>query len=217
MAYAVSDIIAEMSSHGFEDIDTTQLLRFINDAYWEFCSLPYPFLERTAQITLTAGTATIPIVDSGGHTVNKIISIGNNTQRYALKPIRLDTLSKKFAGYLTDTGTPIYYYEINDVFFAYPVPSASDVLTVRYTITPTELGVGDTPIVPIQFRRIITNGALYKAYMMNDDVDIAQYFKREVQEHAAKVQEDLWRQQLDMPDYVEDTSVDNDGVWDTFY
>lgn len=205
MAYAVSDILNELTQHGFEDIDTAQLLRFINDAYYEFCSLPYPFLERSASVTLTPGSATMSIVDTDSHIVNKIIAVSNNTQKYSLVPIRLGTLTKNYAGYLTDTGSPLYYYELNDVWSVYPTPTSADTLTVRYTITPKELGSSDTPIVPIQYRRIITNGALYKAYMMNDDVDIAQYYKKEVADKTRLVQEDLWRQQYDRPDYVTDT------------
>lgn len=208
MAYTVADILVEMNSHGFEDIAPAQLLYFINDAYYELCSQPYPFLERSASVTMVSGSATIPIVDADSHTVNKIISITNDTQGFALRPIRLDTLNKQFTGALTQAGAPAYYYRLNGAILGYPVNNTADTLTCQYTITPKELGIADTPVVPIQFRRIITNGALYRAYMMNDDVDIAQYFKKEVQEHTIKAQEDFYRIQTDQPDYMTDTDDD---------
>ena len=206
MAYTVTNILAELTAHGFEDIDAAQLLYFINDAYYEFCSAPYPFLERTVASTLTAGNASIPIIDADSHTVSKILAISNDTQQYALEPTRLQRLTKNFSGQLTLPGAPVYYYEINDAWFHYPVNTAGDALTVRYLIMPKELGSTDTPVVPIAHRRVITNGALYRAYMMNDDVDIAQYFKKEVLDRTARIQEDLYSQQYDRPDYVVDTS-----------
>src|SRR5690349_7050692 len=113
MAYTVANILAELQAHGFEDIDQAQLLYFINDAYYEFCAEPYPFLERTLTTTLIPGNASIPLVDADSHTVDKILAISNDTLQYNLDPIRLQRLTKNYAGQLTQAGSPVYYYEIN--------------------------------------------------------------------------------------------------------
>lgn len=215
MAYGVTEILDEMDQHGFEDIDDVQKLKFINDAYYEICMFPYPWLYRTASVSVTAGSNAFTITDPGGHVVDKILGTSNDTNQYTLQPIRLDSLTKNFAGYLTQTGMPTYYYAINSSWFVYPVSDANYTFTVRYTIIPKELGAGDTPIVPIQHRRIITNGALYRAYMMNDDVDIAQYFLREVQNRTKIMQENSWVQQYDRPDYVVDSN-DEYQYWDQY-
>jgi hypothetical protein len=217
LAYGCTEILAELDNHGFEDIDQVQKMKFINDAYYEVCSIPYPFLERTSSFALTPGSNILSIPADPDGSVDSIMAVVNNTKGYSLQPQRQDILLKGYSANMSDTGNPMYYYAINGTWYLYVVPSSADTVTVRFTIMPNELTSSSTPIVPIWHRRLITLGALYRAYMMNDDSDIAMVFKKEMQDKMKLVQENLWRQQFDRTDIVYDLNNIDYSPYDYFY
>jgi hypothetical protein len=215
MAYTSADIIAEMDAHSFSELTQAQKLYMINDAYYEICSLPYPFLESTFNGAFVAAND-IPVITEANGTVNKIIAWVNTTNGYQLLPERLDTITKNYPNRLTDTGQPLYYYNIGSVWHVYPIPSAVSNFTVRYTVTPTELGAASTPLLPRAHCRLITLGALYRGYMLNDDMDIAPFYKKEFDAKLKVIQEDLWRTRFDRTEIITDTGSDY-SPWDHYY
>lgn len=204
-----TEMILEMSDHGFSDLTDARALGFINDTYYEFCSLEvWPFLETTNVSVLTV--AGNPILTNMPTDWRAILNILNTTTGNFLAPERRDTIEKRFSMYLTQQGEPAFYYRLGNTIKQYPVPGSVYTYQIDYVKRPTALttpttgGSDSSPIFPVDHHRVLVLGALSKANAMEDDPDTAAYFDNLYQAKISKIRNDLWGWQYDRPDRVFD-------------
>jgi hypothetical protein len=211
-ATTVQDIMDAMTDHGFSDTTNARKIEVINDAYQDICSRePWPFLEKQANCNTVAGTAALA---SQPADFSDALSLVINASSIALVPIRLDDLTKRFAGNLSQTGIPSYYYFIGNQINLYPVPDSIYAITLSYISSPTKLLlVTDVPALPDRHARAILLGAVASAYDMEDDTDLAMKFDAKFEKRIATMKYDLMTQQFDRTDTVYNLHQFDD-VWD---
>lgn len=197
----VSDMISELNDFGFSDITSSRMLAFINDAYWDVCSREnWPFLEKTATVTTDAtGKVTSP-TDIGK--VQRFVDTALGTR---LEPVREDAFTQYNANQLTLTGNPDRYFFIGSNLYVYPI-STTNSLTIRYVSVPPALTISpdSAPILPLRHHRVVLLGALVSAYFLEDDADNASVADSMYESRIEKMRNDLWLQQTDRPDTIED-------------
>src|SRR4051794_40741466 len=128
----VSEMLAEMRDHGFDDLTDTRLLGFINDTYYDVVARePWPFLEKQAvpAVSSTDGAITAPT------DIKQILKLVDTTQGTRLEPQRADEFLQLNANRLTTTGNPILYYFVGATTYVYPIPTAAT-LKLQYVATP---------------------------------------------------------------------------------
>jgi hypothetical protein len=204
-----TEMIVEMSDHGFSDLTDLRALSFLNDTYYEFCSLEvWPFLETTnASVLTVVGN---PILTNMPADWRAVLNILNTTTGNFLSPERRETIEKRFSIYMLTRGEPVWYYRLGNTIKLYNVPDAVYTLSVDYVkrpaalTTPTTGGSDSSPIFPVDHHRLLVLGALAKANAMEDDPTTAQYFDGLYQAKIQKVRADLWGWQYDRPDRIID-------------
>ena len=205
MAWALNDIKDAMRAHGFTDMLDSDMEAIINDAYFDVCSRDtWPFLEKTANITISAGQGALTSQPTDLGSVLKAVIDATGTP---LMPIRLDDFTTRFAGMLGSVGQPYYYYFIDDQMYVYPNADTTYTLTLRYLATPQRLdnslpGTSDIPLIPDRHRRVILLGSLVSANAMEDDTDLAAWFEQQFEARLARMTQDLWKKQWDRPDMI---------------
>ena len=219
---SVADMLQEMDDHGFGDTSLQRKMAFINDAARDALGrLPWRF--RTKSTTFdTAGSAG-PI--STPSDFGPVLALTDTQGAYQLQPMRLDDIHKNYPGNMTDSGDPFAYYFIGGQLYLYPVPGTStggryrlDYLaqqpTVNGTGTATTSYAGSDPesafLMPPRHHEIIIRGALYRAYNMEDDTDLAQVQSAEYERLLQNAMADMEMQQYDRPDTIE---VVDDSEW----
>jgi hypothetical protein len=207
----VQDIMDAMTDHGFSDTTPARKTELINDAYQDICSREaWPFLEKQATMNTVATVAT-PVLPTD---YNDAISLIIDASQTILVPIRLDDFTKRFAGSLTQVGTPAYYYFVGQVLKLWPVPDGVYAITLSYVSTPAKLvNTTDVPLLPDRHARAILLGAVASAYDMEDDTDLALKFDQKFEKRIATMKYDLMSQQFDRTDTVYNLHQFDD-VWD---
>lgn len=197
----VSDMLTEIRAHGFDDLDDTSLLGYLNDVYEDICALePWPFLESTATATVDASTGKITAPTD----IRAILTIEDTTNSRPLDPLRLDEFTRRYGNQLTQTGDPIVYYFIGSDIYVWPIPS-SPTLTVRYLRLPAALTVtpDSAPILP-RHHRLLVLGALVLCYMREDDSENAALFESKFDKRMERARNDFWNRQFDRTETIQD-------------
>lgn len=208
-AITLNDMITEMRNHGFEDLDTATLTSLLNDAYEDVWGRePWPFREGQADVTLTAGTASVTTPSDFG----KVASIMVKDMGTNLEPMRREDIGKQFPGRLDEQDQPIWYYFIGNQLYVYPVPDTTYTLTIFYLKDFTPMSnPTDSPALPSN-HRIVVLGALVSAYDMEDDNDVALRFQSRFEARLQTVREEWWMEQYDRPQTQTDLYM-----YDDFY
>lgn len=197
----VSDMMAELNDFGFSDITSSRMLSFINDAYWDVCSREnWPFLEKVAVPTVdVSGAITAPTDISK---VQRFVDTGLGTR---LEPVREDAWALWHANELTKTGNPNSYFFVGEQLFVYPI-STSNTLMLSYVSFPPPLTISpdSAPVLPLRHHKVVVWGALVQAYFLEDDADNASFADQQFEARIDKMRNDLWGQQTDRPDTIED-------------
>jgi len=69
----VSDLLAEISNHGFSDSATTTQMFALNSAYWDACGREeWPFLKKSATLTFNGSASTPTNLPSDFHAVQAL-------------------------------------------------------------------------------------------------------------------------------------------------
>ena len=201
----VSEMLVEMQDHGFGDLSTVRLLSFLNDAYFDFCTRDnWDFLEAESIVNTVAATATLTTpADLGA-----IIGITDLTNDRPLRWERRDTMYKQYTNTVDNTsgGQPILFYFHAGAIRLWPIPDGVYQQSIYYLKYPAALtSAPDTsPIFPAAHHRLVVIGALAKAYLMEDDSDLAAIFNAEFDKRIDLARSDLLIKQFDQPDRVID-------------
>lgn len=206
----VSEMLAEIRDHGFDDLTDTRLLGFINDAYWNVALREaWPFLEEQA----------VPTFDSSGKLLTPtdvfaVKGLFNTTSGVNLEPMRRDEFRRRHGMEMTQTGDAQLYYFVGRSLYIWPVPS-SPTLVLDYVGTPAALTVTPdaTPILPEPFHRLVVLGALVRCYMLEDDPENAQLFRGFFEENVSQIRSAMWFRQYDRTDRIYDVDEPDPVDW----
>lgn len=216
----VSEMLAEMRDHGFDDLTDTRLLGFINDTYYDVVSRePWPFLEKQVVPTVSSadGSVTSPT------DIDKVLKLVDTTLGVRLEPKRGDEFLQMYADLLTTTGNPLLYYFVGSQLYVYPIPTSAT-LKLQYLAIPAALTStpDSTPILPTRHHRVLVLGSLVKCYMLEDDAENAAVFTNMYEQRIQQMRADLWMRQYDRPDSIQDVDGNDwvdflaDGSWDSW-
>jgi len=212
----VAAILSDLDDHGFDDTSDERKLAVLNETYHDVCDRePWRFLETSVDLTFD-GTSGIPTnweADAGDF--RTLLAIFRKADGTKIEHIRYDDFVAGYASNLTYSGSPLLYYFQGEQLHVYPIPSATDVVTMQYIRQPTELTTTSTEgqiLLPPRYHRgVLVNGALYKLYMMEDDPELSNQFER-LYEKTVTNMVSSWVIQLDRSDYIH--HVDPDDVDD---
>lgn len=208
----VSDIIAELDDNGFADTDVTRKIALINDVIQDVCSRePWPFLEKTASVTLTAGVEQVTLPSDFRAALSLVIpGVG------ILTPERMDTVTKSYISVASATSVPsrpTLYYFIGSAMYLYPAPDVNYTATLRYLSVSADVDsntLAANIIIPQRHCRVITLGTLARLNAMEDDPELSALFDGMYEARIQRMEQDLWKRQYDRPDRVVDLWNDYD-------
>ena len=158
-----------------DSINSSQRDIFSRDREW-------PFSYATTSQTLTAGTKEYALtsgylsIDLDTVLIDRDDDL--NVEERHLSPLSYDEYIDRYmerdeqrdAG---DRDTPSFVYLTPDYKLGVsPVPDAAYVVKYTYYKVPTELSDhDDVPEVPVQYKNILIDGAIYHLYMMRDNLE----------------------------------------------
>lgn len=210
----VSDLIAEIDDHGFEDAETARKAGVINDTLQDICSRePWPFLEDSVTLTFDGITA---YPSNWPADFSKVLSIIDLSTGVKLAPERREVMRQSLTRSLADGGLPTIYYFLGTRASFYPVPSEDYELAMDYLVshpTITDTSVEADILLPARHHRALVLGALYKLYALEDDPELSALFKQEYEDKLLVMREDLSRLQYDRPDRI---FILSDDDYDTY-
>ena len=205
----VSEMLTELSDHGFADTSQVRKLALINDTVWDICSRePWPFLEDTRTLTFS-GSSTTSATDLSD--LRAVLSLVRSDGT-PLQPRRLDEMEKSYGTDLTTaTGTVTDYYFVGDELHFYPIPGAAE--TVRARILKhhpelTDASVEADILIPLRHHRLIVLGTLFKLYDLEDDFDLSARFQGEFENRLLTMRGEVWSKQYDRPDRLYDIDTE---------
>lgn len=151
----------EVKARGADYVPDARIDAWLNEAYYEICDwMPWPFLE-----TEITGASPLTITDLG-----QVLSVVNSLADYPLD-YRDRRLVIHTDDDLSELGTPSEWWIDVNTIYVWP-GSATDTVTVRYIKTPTLLSAsGDTPVLPTRWHFLITDGAVLRSLIDNDEYD----------------------------------------------
>lgn len=197
----VSEMLSEIRDHGFDDLTDTRILGFLNAIYRNVCTrYPWPFMERTATLTVNAnGLVTSPT------DINKIVRIVNTATGQRVRPRRMDDFTSSHSAHLDLGGDPLEYYFIGSQIYVWPI-STSAPLTVRYIRRVPALTVSPdaAPILPEDHHDVLILGALIRCYMMEDDFENSAMFTNAFEKRFQDMMADLIIENYDQTDTILD-------------
>lgn len=207
----MSEILSELTDHGFEDTSLIRKVAVVNDAYWDLCSREtWPFLEKQATLTFNGSdTPTNQPADFG-----KLISIVNPSTGQVIQAIRADDFANSFTLYAADVSDPIRYYFIGNTLRVQPVPPSGTTLKITYVAAPAELADNAAEadiLLPKRHHRALVLGALAKLYLMEDDPELASAFNAMFEARIQTMRADLWQNDF-APDFIHNTDPDIDPL-----
>lgn len=203
-------------SYGFDTDDEMtdqRKLEALNETYWDACAREsWPFLEATVTLTFS-GSSGVPTNDPGD--IGLVTAAIRVADGKVLEPWRTDDFYQTYGSVLTSPGQPLLYFIEADQVKAYPVPSASDQVLLKYVKVPAALTLtsveSDIKFPPRYHRSVLGLGTLSRLAVMQDDLDMGAGYERLYEKALALAAGDLLKQQSDRTDFIHVNDLDN---WD---
>jgi hypothetical protein len=146
----------------------------------------WPYNHNSESITLTAGVTRYPIpadakfVDYNNFRLERDTSVNVG----AARRLEQSTYNEYVDTYVdqeneTDTSkgaaTTNVFKTLDNSFGVVPMPDKAYTITYEYFNFPVDLNLHtDVPSVPERFKFVITDGAMYHAYMFRDNIEMGQ-------------------------------------------
>ena len=211
----VPTMLDVFESYGFEtddELTVDRKVEALNETYWDTCDRnDWTFLESSVTLTFD-GSSGVPTNDPGN--IGQVMT-ATRTDGSVIEPWRLDDFQESFASQLTKAGSPLLYYFEGDQFKAYPIPSASDTITVKYISVADELTAtspeSDIRVPKRYHRSVLVMGTLSKLAVMQDDTELGQAYERLYEKALAGMVDSVMKQQSQRPDFIHVNDPDN---WD---
>lgn len=202
----LDELYDQMDLYGFEDFEDEQKLTLLNEAYFDIVTRePWPFLEKMVSFTPPNGTTQVTnqVFPNSPSDVNSVLSFIDVSNRFVLTPERSDVVEKNYR-VESYTGFPEVYYFVGEELFLYPEALGNIEYRLFYTRTPvaaTEVSDTTAWFIPTRHHSIILYGALVKAFLVNDDPQVAA-FQNLFESRYQQMRNDLWMQQYDRTERI---------------
>jgi hypothetical protein len=208
----VTELLAEINDHGFEDTLATRKVAAVNWAIKNIAQRkPWPFLEKVMTLTFSGSNPVPTNVPADLRAVMKIMDLSTG-RRVRFK--RTDDMEESYAMNLLDAGDPFFYYFEGSQLRIWQVPGASQTLRLRYIRTAPTVADGDPEaniIIPPDYHEAIIFRALFRLYDLEDDPELSQRFEAHYENVLQQMTDALMAQQHDEPEYIH---VVDDDDWD---
>lgn len=142
----------------------TDWLGYLNDALQDVqaASHFWPWMEtRSIALSVLASTRSVALPTG----VVGVTAVLNRTDRIPMRPF--EGTAETFDQYpeQTETGVPYSYRVFGSTLEIYPLGTGATSLAVEYVVGSAELATGtDVPPWPVQYHRILVEGALARGY-----------------------------------------------------
>ena len=146
----------------------------------------WPYNHNSESITLTAGVTRYPIpadakfVDYNNFRIERDTSVNIGTAR-RLEQITYNEYIDTYVDQENETdtskgaATTNVFKTLDNSFGVVPMPDKAYTITYEYFNFPVDLNLyTDVPSVPERFKFVITDGAMYHAYMFRDNIEMGQ-------------------------------------------
>lgn len=197
----VAGILSELSDHGFADTSDARKMSKLNQAYHQVNSLrPWPYLAKELVLTFNGASSAPTNLPTDFKAVLSVTHPTNGKVSHQ----RLDQLRRVYSD-LTQVGDAMYFYFVGLNLRAYPRPNNGATLTLDYIHKPVDLLVSDAEAaikIPSQYHQVLVDGTLYKLYAMEDDPELAAFFRQEYIDRIREMDGDLWQQQYSDPNQI---------------
>lgn len=174
----IDDVLGELVDHGFEDLDEDRALAVINETLSDVASRElWPTLLTTVALTFNAGSTTptnwpddVGTISQDG--VYRLYGRGRTIPYRFLNEVR------EVEGTTFQPGT--FWTLVGDAFYVFGSPEGNVGVDYYRVPEPVEAATAEAAIwLPKQYHRgILVNGAVYKLYLMEDDVELSKEFER---------------------------------------
>jgi len=201
----VSEMISALGDHGFADTLSSTKVRELQNAIWQIeATEQWPFLETTLDLDFDGTSPVATNMPSGGWHAS--MRVKDLVAQRRIPFSRLDDFEDMVGTNYDEVGDPqLYYFEGGQLKF-WPIPPAStDRVKWRYIKVSAEITdstVESAIPLPKHHHELIVVKALAKLYRMEDDLELASYFEGASGELMQRMKDNLFRQQIDQPDYV---------------
>lgn len=199
----VADMLSEMNDHGFTDTSNSRKVAMLNDALYDVAAREsWPHLETTLNLTFNGSSAVPTNQPADLGSVIGLVDLTNGNRK--LEWTRMDVLDGQGVDY-TQTGTPLYYFFVGDDINLWPIPPSTTSVRLRYYRIPaamTETTLSAAIDWPVPHHRLLTMGALYRLYDLEDDPELAVRFQQHYEQRIATAVADLFQRQVDRPDRI---------------
>lgn len=212
------DIYNELSDFGFGDLGSTALMRAINYALKNITNRePWPFMEKVTTLTFDGTNATPSNAPTDLRAVMKVIDTTSG-KRIHFK--RTDDLEEQYGTSLAAAGTPYFYYFEGGTLKFYQIPPSTQTLRLRYLRSHPTVAQGDPEsaiLIPSDFHEAVALRAMMRLYDQDDDTAMSARVESEYENVLAQMQDSMWAQQHDEPEYVHMIDADDyDYFWPTY-
>lgn len=146
----------------------------------------WPYNHNSESITLTAGVTRYPIpadakfVDYNNFRLERDTSVNVGAAR-RLEQITYNEYVDTYVDQENETdtskgaATTNVFKTLDNSFGVVPMPDKAYTITYEYFNFPVDLNLHtDVPSVPERFKFVITDGAMYHAYMFRDNIEMGQ-------------------------------------------
>ena len=212
------DIYNELSDFGYQDLGSVALMRVINYAIKNIVNRePWPFMEKVLTLTFDGINATPQNAPSDLRAVMKVI---DTTTGKRIHFRRMDDMEEQYGSALTTAGSPYYYYFEGGIMKFYQVPAATQTLRLRYLRSHPTVAQADPEsaiLIPPDFHEAIALRALVRIADQDDDPAVSSRAEAHYENVLAQMQDAMWAQQHDEPEYVHMIDPDDfDYFWPTY-
>ena len=167
--------------------DQTKLTQFVNDGQRDiFSTYKFPFMEREASLTTTAGQVTVSTLPTD---FQSTISLRRYTPSYKAGMLRyveyedFDELHPNPT--VGDNAIPVEWTLFNKTITVFPKADDAYTLKLRYYKKPAELvNDSDVPEIPEEHSEILVLAGYKRALMHDDNYDQAQVVQQDVDQLA---------------------------------
>ena len=210
----MAEILSELVDHGFEDTSTERKLAKINDTLWDIESRePWPFLEKGLALNFDGSSPTPTNMPAD---FKQVMWLYDTTNGVTLWPERLSTIRDRYGATINQVGDPFSYYFLGSTLKLYPVPPVSTGrIQLDYYAQQPELGetaAENTFLLPPRHHGVVTLGALWRLYKMEDDPENGNVFQIDYENKLQQMHEDLFRRQYQRSDQI--FVIDEDDLYD---
>jgi hypothetical protein len=211
----VNEILSELDDHGFVDTATPRKLSKLNQVYKSVSARKaWPFLETALNLTFNGSS---PIPTNAPSDIRTVTGVHRAAESAGISHRRLSDIRVKDE---TLVGDPIHFYFIGSTLNFWPVPPSGTTLTLDYIKRPVNLADGGSEasiLIPTSYHGLLVDGTLYKLYIMEDDPELATFFKGEFNERLGELYTEFEKQTV-TPDVIamvdpEDYDYYNTGIY----